>query len=597
VAPPAQPITRSTQTKERVTFPDWPVPAREPRRPKLRVAVILDDFSRMAFGYEWDQVEITPEGWRDELTARPVDLLFVESAWSGNDKAWLYHLTGPTAPRPALVELMQWCHGHGVPTVFWNKEDPVHFDDFLDTARLFEHVFTSCVDVVDRYRKELGHDRVAPMSFAAQPAFHNPVRPAKGFQERDVVFAGMYFAHKFPERRAQMDLLLGAAERVRARMKHGLEIFSRQLGGDERYQFPPPYDTRVVGSLPYTKMLSAYRAYKVFLNVNSVVDSPSMCARRIFEITASGTPVVSTPSAAIEHFFTPDMVSQVAEPAEAEFTIRALVRSPELRDHMVHLGQRRIWSRHTYAHRVDDLLTAAGIAGHRHVRPTVSVLVSTNRPHQVDHVLQTVASQQEVTPQLVLLTHGFQLDESDLRVRAKEAGIEDFLLLHAGQEVPLGTCLNLLVEAADGEIVTKMDDDDLYGAHYLSDQLYALDYSGVDIVGKQAHFLYAAEIDATILRFPEREHRYTDFVMGPTIMTRRDFLRAQPFPNVTRGEDSALLRTAAVAGAHIYSSDRYNFVQMRHGAGHQHSWAASVAELLANADVQFYGQGSDHCII
>src|SRR5690625_7683303 len=82
-----------------------------------------------------------------------------------------------------------------------------------------------------------------------------------------------------------------------------LEIFSRFLGDDERYQFPGELADRVVGSLPYDRMLTAYKAYKVFLNVNSVVTSPSMCARRIFEITASGTPVGSAPSPAIGEFF------------------------------------------------------------------------------------------------------------------------------------------------------------------------------------------------------------------------------------------------------------------------------------------------------
>ena len=55
------------------------------------------------------------------------------------------------------------------------------------------------------------------------------------------------------------------------------------------------------GSLDYERMLTAYRAHKVMLNVNSVVDSPTMLARRVFEILASGTPVVSTRSAAVEH--------------------------------------------------------------------------------------------------------------------------------------------------------------------------------------------------------------------------------------------------------------------------------------------------------
>ena len=121
--------------------------------------------------------------------------------------------------------------------------------DFLPAARLFDHVFTSDSSRIAQYTADLGHDRVAVLPFAAQPAIHNPVRPRHGRHQRDVAFAGMYFAHKYPERRAQMDLLLGGALDASARMDTGLEIFSRQLGGNAEYQFPAPLDARVVGSL------------------------------------------------------------------------------------------------------------------------------------------------------------------------------------------------------------------------------------------------------------------------------------------------------------------------------------------------------------
>lgn len=108
-----------------LTFAPWPVPVRAPARPELRVAVVLDDFSRMAFRYEWQQVEIQPSTWRDTLEEHSVDLLFVESAWAGNSRGWHYHLTGPTAPRPAVVELLEWCRTHGVPSVFWKRKTPI----------------------------------------------------------------------------------------------------------------------------------------------------------------------------------------------------------------------------------------------------------------------------------------------------------------------------------------------------------------------------------------------------------------------------------------------------------------------------------------
>jgi spore maturation protein CgeB len=580
-----------------LTFPELPVPDAPLRRTGLRVAVVLDDFSRLALGFEWQQVPVRPSGWRAVLEAGPVDLLFVESAWHGNGGAWRYHLAGDSAPRPALAELVAWCRERGVPTVFWNKEDPAHYADFLATARLFDHVFTTDVDRLPHYRRDLGHDRVGVLPFAAQPALHHPVRHGAGHHERDVAFAGMYFAHRHPERREQMDLLLGAALRAGTRMDTGLEIFSRQLGGDERYQFPEPYASRVVGSLPYPRMLTAYRAYKAFLNVNTVVGSPTMCARRIFEITASGTPVVSTASTAIDAVFAPDEVAQVSEPDEAEWTLRALVRNAELRDRMVHRAQRRIWAGHTYAHRVDDVLRSVGLE--RWVvtgaRPRVSALVSTRRPGQLDHVLGTLAAQVDVDLQVVLLAHGVSLgSQTAVRARAAAHGLTDVVLLDAPASVPLGDCLNRLVAAADGDLVAKIDDDDLYGPHYLADQAAALGYSGADVVGKQAHYMHLAGPGVTVLRYAAREHRFTTHVSGPTIIARRSVARATPFPAVPRGEDTGFLEAVVAGGGRIYSADRFNFVQMRAAEGAAHTWAATDAELLAGSDVQLVGHVPDH---
>ncbi|WP_374108522.1 glycosyltransferase [Isoptericola sp. S6320L] len=584
---------RSTQ--DGLVYEPWPAPRRDPSR-SLRVGVILDDFSRLAFGYEWEQVLLKPSSWSEQLGA--LDLVFVESAWNGNGGAWQYHLTGPTAPRPAVVEMLAACRERGIPTVFWNKEDPAHFEDFLETASLFDRVYTTDVNRISAYREALGHDRVDVLAFGAQPAIHNPMRTHGAGPERDIAFAGTWFAHKYPERREQMELLLGGALDVSGRMEHGLEIYSRFQGKGDQYEFPEPLASRVVGSLPYEQMLAAYRDYKVFLNVNSVVDSPSMCARRIFEITACGTPVVTTPSAATGEFFPGDEVFAVSTRDESASTARALVRSRELRDRAVHLGQRRIWREHTYGARAQRMLHDVGLAPSSVVpRPRVTALVSTNRPHQLDHVLASVGSQTGVDVQLALLAHGFELpSEAELRLQAKKAGVEDLVLLHADADVPLGACLNRLVDAADGDVVAKMDDDDVYGPRYLSDQLYAMDYSGAEVVGKQAHYMYLEAHDATLLRFSEREHRLTDFVMGPTIVARRDVAAAVRFAETRTGEDTGFLQGAGESGVRIYSADRFNFVQMRAGSG-RHTWTVSDAELLASGEVTFYGHAERHVLI
>lgn len=570
-------------------FPAAPRIDRRPVFGDLTVGTILDEFSAESFGYEWAIVPLKRKEWESQLAL--IDFVFIESAWNGNGGDWKFKLTGTSGPSTEIVELLAECRRRGIPTVFWNKEDPPHFDDFLPLAKMFDVVFTSDVRLVHAYSKQLDHDRVAPLAFAAQPAIHSPARPSKNFAARDIAFAGMYFTHKFPERRAQMDLLLGAADGVSPRMEHGLEIFSRFLGDDERYQFPGSLADRVVGSLPYRNLLTAYKNYKVFLNVNSVVDSPSMCARRIFEITAAGTPVISTPSEATKRFFPLSELPQPESEEEAELVLRAFVRSSELRDRTVHLAQRRIWDEHTYTHRAMSIMDSIGLDYRDPIPQFVSVVVSTNRPEHLNHVLETYAAQRLENRELIIVQHGFT-SPPELMRRASELGIDNLTLLEAPSSDPLGECLNRGIEAASGDVIAKMDDDDIYGEHYLSDQLAALRYSNADLVGKQAHYLHLRNRDIVMCRFPEREHRFTDLVMGPTLMGSKELFHDFPFADRTLGEDTDLQRRLVSAGVRIYSADRFNFVQVRDS--HSHTWNVDDDLLLANSDVHSFGFSRGH---
>ena len=570
-------------------FPAAPKSDRRPVFDDFRVGTILDEFSAESFGYEWATVPLKRDGWTSQLGS--VDFVFIESAWNGNGGDWKFKLTGTTEPSPEVVELLAECRHRNIPTVFWNKEDPPHFDDFLPLAKLFDVVFTSDVRLVHQYRQHLGHDRIAPLAFAAQPAIHSPVRPAHNYAARDIAFAGMYFTHKFPERRAQMDLLLGAADNVSPRMEHGLEIFSRFLGEDERYQFPGTLTERVVGSLPYRNLLTAYKNYKAFLNVNSVVDSPSMCARRIFEITAAGTPVISTPSEATKRFFPLSELPQPETQEEAELTLRAYVRSRELRDRTVHLAQRRIWNEHTYTHRAMSIMDSIGVEYSDPIPRSVSVVVSTNRPEHLSNILETHAAQKLENREIIIVQHGF-VASPELRRRASELGIANLTLLEASSSDSLGACLNYGVKAASGDVIAKMDDDDVYGEHYLMDQLAALRYSNADLVGKQAHYLHLRNRDIVMCRFPEREHRFTDLVMGPTLMGSRELFQRFPFADRTLGEDTDLQGRLVSDGALIYSADRFNFVQVRDS--HSHTWNVDDDLLLANSNVHSFGFSHGH---
>jgi hypothetical protein len=151
------------------------------------------------------------------------------------------------------------------------------------------------------------------------------------------------------------------------------------------------------------------------------------------------------------------------------------------------------------------------------------------------------------------------------------------------------------VNAAAGEVLTKMDDDDYYGPNYLADLLYALDFSKADVVGKLAHHMHFSANRATVLRMPHKEHTFSRLVMGPTITAKRAVFEAHPFEALNRGEDTAFLKSVTASGGSIYAADRFNFCQMRSAEGH--TWDASDEELAASGEIKFFGDPKEHITV
>lgn len=573
----------------RPRFAPVDLPAVVPARPDLTVGVILDTFSELAFRYEWNQVTFGPDDWHAQLSRTRPDLLFVESAWQGNavkgQGRWRLHMTRDNRPSPELEALVTWCRDAGIPTVFWNKEDPPNYDRFLETARLFDQVFTVDAERIPDYQRDLGHDRIDLLPFAAQPRIHNPVRRSR--TRHEVAFAGTWFAAKHPERREQMGFVLGPA------LEHGLHIWSRMQRGDKRYRFPRPYRRYVVGSLPYERMLAAYTGYKVFLNVNSVTHSKTMCSRRLFELSAAQTAVLSAPAASIEPFFgaTIEVVENAEESARA---LDLLLTNPEYRDRLALQAHRRVFDEHLYSHRVEAVLRSVGLpeagqaeagAGRDQV---VSVVVPTKRPEQLDHVLATISRQSHRAVQLVLVTHGFTLD-------APRIDGVDVVVVPADATLTLGSCMNLGIDAATGDLVAKMDDDNFYGTHYLTDLVRALDYSGADVVGKWAHLVHLESSGATLLRFEKAEHRFVEQVQGGTLLMKRSVAQRIGFEDLPRRVDTTFLANARAAGLTVYAADRFNFVSVRRADTASHTWPISDKDIMARSSrLLFYGDPTSH---
>jgi hypothetical protein len=128
----------------------------------------------------------------------------------------------------------------------------------------------------------------------------------------------------------------------------------------ESFGYPDRFIDHIAGSVPYDEMADVYRRHRVFLNANSVVDSPTMFSRRVFELLASGTPVVSTPSVGVERMFG-DIVVIVTSKEEASAAIADLIADEDQWLRRANAGIRAVFSKHTYAHRLAKILQVAGV--------------------------------------------------------------------------------------------------------------------------------------------------------------------------------------------------------------------------------------------
>lgn len=274
---------------------------------RMRVAVICDEMTwRNCASFFSEIYFLTPWNWKKTLETYHPQLFFCESAWKGiaeyrcvwRGRIFRNHRV-PFEHRKSLLSILNHCKAAGIPTVFWNKEDPIYFGDalcdFADTAMHFDHVFTTAEECVDAYRAR-GFKNVHVMPFGFSPRMFHPL--GRDPQARGAVLTGSWF----PEHTQRCSDIRRVFEWLK-RQQIPLTIYDRQMREGGRSSFPAEYQYAVHPALPYEQMGALYRGYAVGVNINTVKNSRSMFARRVYEMMACGLPVVSNASSGLKKRF------------------------------------------------------------------------------------------------------------------------------------------------------------------------------------------------------------------------------------------------------------------------------------------------------
>ncbi|MDE0178720.1 MAG: glycosyltransferase [Gammaproteobacteria bacterium] len=207
--------------------------------------------------------------------------------------------------------------------------------------------------------------------------------------------------------------------------------------------------------------------------------------------------------------------------------------------------------------------------------PTVSVLLATKRPTHLDQALQNIARQTYKPLEVVIALHGDGFEDAAVDRAIAQLNMP-VTVRRVDGSAPLGLVLRIATDAANGDFVTKMDDDDVYDALHIGDLMMAYEFSGAELVGKYHEVNYLADSDQTVEVQRGLGERYALHVSGAALlMARQDLYRFGGWQRVPGREDSALADDVLRGGGTVYRTHGAGFVCIRHGQHHGHTWEAS----------------------
>lgn len=284
-----------------------------------------------------------------------LDVLLVVTSWRGLDHSWDYVANPNGRVRKALLDLIRLYRESGITTVFYSKEDPVSYDQYLSIAMECDHIFTSASEMIEKYKKDTGNQSVDYLEFGINPIYHNPI--GKDLTDKSlnsiVTFAGSWMV-RFPRRNSE------ALEIFKGVYKAGyqLSIIDRQFERHmERYHYPSFLIKNISETIPHERLMKLHKATKWGINLNSVHDSNTMFANRVYELQAMGNVIISNYNRGVHNKFPSVQLVNSSKDVES------LVRDSKLIDQkeLIAEGIRNVMLNHTSFHRMSKVFKVLGI--------------------------------------------------------------------------------------------------------------------------------------------------------------------------------------------------------------------------------------------
>jgi spore maturation protein CgeB len=133
-----------------------------------------------------------------------------------------------------------------------------------------------------------------------------------------------------------------------------LIIFDRFWNKTNNSSYPEKLQPYCKPAICQSSVAKAYQQYQLYLNFNTISQSPTMLSRRVFELAASGCPIISTPSIAMDNIFGKSIVAVQNGAAAREWCVQ-LQKDVRTRNTLGEQAREIVLAQHTWQHRLTQL--------------------------------------------------------------------------------------------------------------------------------------------------------------------------------------------------------------------------------------------------
>ena len=216
-------------------------------------------------------------------------------------------------------------------------------------------------------------------------------------------------------------------------------------------------------------------------------------------------------------------------------------------------------------------------------KPGVSIITCTNKPNYIDNIFINFERSNYPVKELLIIINNNKISLNECKLKA--TNFDNIKIFQLDETSTLGECLNFGVEKSKYDFISKMDDDDYYGSNYLEDSMNVFKYTDAEITGKLTYFVYFENNNTLGIMCENWEYNYVFAVAGATIIAKKEVFDSVKFRNVTFGEDKLFLEDCHKSGFKIFSTDKYNYVVMRHKNLEEHTWKIHSEDFIKHVNI------------